>query len=419
MYINIIPGPNEPSVDEIDHYVRPVIEQFARAWRPGFKCSCTADSESGAVVEAGILLSINDMPAARKIAGLQGHMSGLICSRCQLRGKNQIYNTDHSLCVPRDVEELRHWSRAYKEAQTLSERKNIFENHGVRWSSLWLLDYWDPTRMLVVDAMHCILEGVVHYHCRHVLRLDASAPKHNADGLMYAFDWPWIGYEPEAVPELPRLKEKHVPDVSKVQETLCLALEGEDSMTLNQVWTRLDNQATKGALQFVVHTLELSLQLNTVCGTISSLFVQRTKQRSKRKQGLDQVSFPSEKAAKTKNHFIALLLNWVIDFSNFYHNRPTHSICRDYNNHSAPRLTYSEPGRQKRFHISRKSFERLRNRHGLMSCRKTMVKRKQGPSKRVNGERLAPYTFQLLSLLDGVTMMVVLPQMMSPNLGSF
>ncbi|KAE9383931.1 hypothetical protein BT96DRAFT_843091 [Gymnopus androsaceus JB14] len=32
MYINIIPGPNEPSVDKIDHYVRPVIEQFARAW---------------------------------------------------------------------------------------------------------------------------------------------------------------------------------------------------------------------------------------------------------------------------------------------------------------------------------------------------------------------------------------------------
>ncbi|KAE9388290.1 hypothetical protein BT96DRAFT_960232 [Gymnopus androsaceus JB14] len=218
-------------------------------------------------------------------------MLGLICSCCQLRGKNQIYNTDHSLCVPRDVEELRHWSRAYKEAQTLSERKDIFENHGVRWSSLRLLDYWDPTRMLVVDAMHCILKGVVHYHCQHVLRLNASAPKHCADGLMYAFDWPWIGYEPEAVPELPRLKEKHVPDVSKVQETLCLALEGEDSMTLNQVWTRLDNQATKGTLQFVVHTLELSLQLNTV----------GVKSRSKAKKVTSTVM---------KNHFIALLLNW-------------------------------------------------------------------------------------------------------------
>ncbi|KAE9402124.1 hypothetical protein BT96DRAFT_762456, partial [Gymnopus androsaceus JB14] len=47
MHINIIPSPNEPSVDEIDHYVPPVIEWFARAWWPGFKCSCTADSESG------------------------------------------------------------------------------------------------------------------------------------------------------------------------------------------------------------------------------------------------------------------------------------------------------------------------------------------------------------------------------------
>lgn len=187
--------------------------------------------------------------------------------------------------------------------------------------------------MLVVDAMHCILEGVVHYHCRHVLRLDASAPKHNADGLKYAFDFPWIGYEPEAVPELHRLEEKHVPAVSKVQETLCLALEGEDSMTLNQVWTRLDNQATKGALQFVVHTLELSLQLNTVCGTISSLFVERTKQRSKRKKGLDEIFFPSEMAAKTKNHFIALLLNWVKLFSDCDHNRSTHLIRRDYSNH--------------------------------------------------------------------------------------
>lgn len=31
----IIPGPREPSVDEIDHFVRPVIEQFVQAWKPG------------------------------------------------------------------------------------------------------------------------------------------------------------------------------------------------------------------------------------------------------------------------------------------------------------------------------------------------------------------------------------------------
>ncbi|KAK6988825.1 quinon protein alcohol dehydrogenase-like superfamily, partial [Favolaschia claudopus] len=39
------------------------------------------------------------------------------------------------------------------------------EHHGVRWSEMWRLPYWNPSRMLVIDAMHCILEGLVHYHC--------------------------------------------------------------------------------------------------------------------------------------------------------------------------------------------------------------------------------------------------------------
>ncbi|KAE9397095.1 hypothetical protein BT96DRAFT_762752, partial [Gymnopus androsaceus JB14] len=42
MYMTIIPGPNEPSYDELDHYIRPVIEQFVLTWRPGLKVSRTA-----------------------------------------------------------------------------------------------------------------------------------------------------------------------------------------------------------------------------------------------------------------------------------------------------------------------------------------------------------------------------------------
>ncbi|KAE9385507.1 hypothetical protein BT96DRAFT_1089772 [Gymnopus androsaceus JB14] len=56
----------------MDHFVRPVVEQFVKAWRPGLRVSRTAASESGAVVEAGILLSVNDLPAVRKVAGFPG-----------------------------------------------------------------------------------------------------------------------------------------------------------------------------------------------------------------------------------------------------------------------------------------------------------------------------------------------------------
>ncbi|KAJ3739971.1 hypothetical protein DFH05DRAFT_1406384 [Lentinula detonsa] len=234
-------------------------------------------------------------------------MSAFICSVCTIRGRHQMFCTDHNQWVPRDVEELRLQAWAYKNAQTLVERKAIFETHGVRWSSLWLLDYWNPTRMLVIDTMHCILEGLVHYHCRHVLRLDASAPKLNAEGFRYAFEWPWIPYDHETVPTELRIQDKHILTVAKIQQTLCLALAGSNAITLDRMWTRLDNQSTQGALKYVVHSLELTVSLSNVDQLISSLYVDRVKRKSK-KNNSENSTLPH--TATRKNHFVALLLDW-------------------------------------------------------------------------------------------------------------
>lgn len=312
MYMTIIPGPNEPSYDELDHYIRPVIEQFVLTWRPGLKVSRTADSSTGARVEAGILISLNDLPAARKVAGLQGPMSSFICSVCDIYGKDQIFSTDYNHWTRRDVDELRKWAWAYKDATTLAERRQIFDTYGVRWSSFWLLEYWDPTRMLVIDAMHCILEGIVHYHCRHVLRLDSSAPKVSSDGLKVAFDWPWIPYSPEAAGPSSLLHEKHIAAVVKIQETLCISLSGKNSLSLEKMWTRLNNQSTKGPLDFVVRSLGLPGELVNIDQAITSLYIARAKAKSTRKdKAKDQLSFPHGQPATTKHHLIALLLNWV------------------------------------------------------------------------------------------------------------
>ncbi|KAF5351480.1 hypothetical protein D9757_012880 [Collybiopsis confluens] len=309
MYMTVIPGPNEPSYDELDHYIRPVIEQFVLTWRPGLNVSRTADSKTGAVVEAAVLISLNDLPAARKVAGLQGHMSAFICSVCDIYGKDHIFNTDYEHWTRRDVAELRKWAWAYRNAKTLSERQHIFNTYGVRWSSFWLLEYWDPTRMLVIDAMHCILEGLVHYHCRHVLRLDASAAKLSSDGLKIAFDWPWIPYSPEAAGTSCLLQEKHIPAVAKIQEALCLSLSGKNALPLDKVWTRLNNQGNKGALEFVVRSLELLAELIDIDQAVASLYIARAKAKSRRKDK-DQLVFPHGQTATTKHQLIALLLNW-------------------------------------------------------------------------------------------------------------
>ncbi|KAE9382269.1 hypothetical protein BT96DRAFT_1010997 [Gymnopus androsaceus JB14] len=77
-------------------------------------------SMSGAIVEVGILLSVNDLSAAHKIAGFLGVSSAFICTVCQLRGKTGTFNTDHAQWIPRSRDELHHWSTAYRDAQTLN-----------------------------------------------------------------------------------------------------------------------------------------------------------------------------------------------------------------------------------------------------------------------------------------------------------
>ncbi|KAE9390812.1 hypothetical protein BT96DRAFT_1001950 [Gymnopus androsaceus JB14] len=159
--------------------------------------------------------------------------------------------------------------------------------------------------MLVIDAMHCILEGVVHYHCRHVLRLDASATRISADGFKFAFDWPWTLYDPETVSKDLKILEQQVVSVVKVQKALSLAISGDKALTLEQLWTRLDNQGTLGSLQFVAHTLGLPMTLDNLGSKVSMIHV-RARCASK-KPGL--VRAPTG-LLDTKSHYIALLVDW-------------------------------------------------------------------------------------------------------------
>ncbi|KAE9385592.1 hypothetical protein BT96DRAFT_791764, partial [Gymnopus androsaceus JB14] len=227
---------------------------------------------------------------------------------CRLTGKTGLFNTDHSQWFPRDRTELFHQAVAWRDAQTVKERKNLFNKYGVRWTSFWLLDYWDPTRQLVINSMHCILEGLVQYQCRQVLRLDASKRQVNSDGIKYAFDWQWSPYEAELAPVHIEMNSKHIPQVAKVQDTLCWAIEGDRSSSLDQMWTCLEGQVLS-ALQFVAWSLELPLSLENIDLGITSLYVERGKRNSKKKN-CDTIRFPAGKVAPQKKHFIALLLDW-------------------------------------------------------------------------------------------------------------
>ncbi|KAJ6537916.1 hypothetical protein B0H19DRAFT_1079017 [Mycena capillaripes] len=192
MWLSIILGPHEPDHDQIGYYLRPLIDQFVAGWKPGICLSRTGLSETGCFVDIAIAINVNDLPATRKMLSLAGIGSHHICTVCNCKGVETTHRTDldDPAWARRDVWELRRWAYTWRDAKTQAECDAIFKDHGVRWSELWRLLYWDPTRMGVVNSMHCILEGLVHYHCGRVLRIDAEvAKKKEINGIVFDQDW--------------------------------------------------------------------------------------------------------------------------------------------------------------------------------------------------------------------------------------
>ena len=67
----------------------------------------------------------------------------------------------------------------WRNATTQHQRDLIFEQHGLRWSELLRLPYWDPTRFAVLDAMHNIFLGEYRTHCRSIWGIDVKSDRRN------------------------------------------------------------------------------------------------------------------------------------------------------------------------------------------------------------------------------------------------
>jgi hypothetical protein len=74
-------------------------------------------------------------------------------------------------------EELRQAAEQWRDANTVAEQEAIFQKHGVCWSPLWRLPYWNPVQMLVVNPMHALLEGLAKFHYLNVLCFTDTAAK--------------------------------------------------------------------------------------------------------------------------------------------------------------------------------------------------------------------------------------------------
>ena len=78
--VGMIPGPEEPSKDKMNHYLRPLVDELEALYE-GISIP-TAQMETGTVVRAALLMIACDIPAARKVAGFTSIHSFFACHKC-------------------------------------------------------------------------------------------------------------------------------------------------------------------------------------------------------------------------------------------------------------------------------------------------------------------------------------------------
>jgi len=165
--VGIIPGPDEPSTSEINHVLRPLIDGLLVLWQGGVYLSRTPKHHYGRLIRAALIPLICDLPAARRVSGLGAHSFRLFCSECKL-ARAEIHELDSSKWEKRTKEEHLKQADQWRGAQKLSDQTKLFKKHGIRWSELLRLPYWDPTKHIVIDSMHGFYLRMFNRHIRDI-----------------------------------------------------------------------------------------------------------------------------------------------------------------------------------------------------------------------------------------------------------
>lgn len=170
--VGIIPGPHEPSLDQANHFINPVVTSFEEMWNPGIWIASTPRHPLGRLYRAVIALILADMIGARQIAGFTYPGHTFFCSYCLLP-RDRIDDFDVQSWPKRDLGVHRRRVREWKDAATLAERDLITKLNGIRWSDWELLVYYNPFLTVVLDPLH-LWHALLKKHGRTAWRMDVK-----------------------------------------------------------------------------------------------------------------------------------------------------------------------------------------------------------------------------------------------------
>jgi hypothetical protein len=169
----IIPGPKEPSLEQINHLLRPLVQELQMFWSTGCFFKSTSAHPNGRTIRVAVFPLIADLPALRKAAGFGGHQATLFCSFCLLDQKN-IEETDKSKFPLRTHEEHLAHATEWLNSDSRTDRDGLVKKHGARWSVLNELKYWRPIEYSSIELMHALALGDLKDHSMRFLALPTA-----------------------------------------------------------------------------------------------------------------------------------------------------------------------------------------------------------------------------------------------------
>ena len=173
MYLaGVIPGPGKPSLDQINHVLVIIVAELLEFWK-GIFYTATASSPFGRLVKGMLIPLVCDMLAARQLAGFSSATSTFFCTFCLIT-IHDIEDLNKGSWPLRDISKHLHYAKLWKNSSSKAEQDATFKKHGIRWSALLDLPYWNPILFSVVDTMHSTYLGMVHSHCRRIWGINAS-----------------------------------------------------------------------------------------------------------------------------------------------------------------------------------------------------------------------------------------------------
>src|SRR6201996_3734009 len=171
----VIPGLSKPSLSDVNHSIKLLVDVLLEFFDPGVWYSRMARHREGCRVRAILVPVVSDMLAARQAGGFASPTATFFCTLCNLKIQD-IENLDKPTWPERDVGEHLRLARKWRDAQTSGEQETLFKGHGIRWSALLDLPYWNPVLFTAIEPMHVFDAGLFQNHCRQIWGIDTTSP---------------------------------------------------------------------------------------------------------------------------------------------------------------------------------------------------------------------------------------------------